>query len=124
MSSKALALTVSIIKTVLDEKFSKINPGPDAVIKTAMELVFDDNYAWCCVSDDERFNAAIDASFLFIENEYIKVKITKEMQQIRTVNSMMSGVLVDMDKFTEEYKDFEPIGILKMWGEVKEKLDR
>ena len=50
-----------------------------------------------------------------------KEKLEKELEAIKSMNALLSGVPVDISTMMERAggEDFEAIGIMKLWDEVK-----
>lgn len=71
---------------------------------------------WMLTNEDDRFRAAIGA-VLLLSNEVDKERIVKEMEQLKILSLIMSGASVDFMKFE---KLENPIGLMKMWGDINE----
>ena len=70
---------------------------------------------WMVTGEDDRFRSAV-AGALLLSNEDDKDRIKREMDQLRTLNAAISGVPVNFDAI----KPLEnPVGLMKMWREVK-----
>ena len=66
---------------------------------------------WMFVDEDEQFKGAIGAVCLHATEEE-KTRIMAELDSLRTLNAMLSGVSIDFSNVP----DLEnPIGITKMW---------
>jgi hypothetical protein len=83
--------------------------------RAAMNAVKD---FWLTTDDDLRFRGAIGGLLLANEkNERITKQITTEIKILRDLNAMMTGVSVDTLHMMPP-KDFEPIGLGKLWLEI------
>ncbi len=71
---------------------------------------------WLVTNEDDQLKMAIGA-VLVTATEDEKERINKELDTIRTMNAAIGGVPIDLESLDMNY---EPIGILKLWGEIKE----
>lgn len=70
---------------------------------------------WMILDEDKQFRAAVGGLILSVDEE-IRERIKKEMESIRAMSAMMSGVPVDIEQVDV---DFEFLGLLKRWKELK-----
>lgn len=70
---------------------------------------------WLSTNDDLRFKAAVGAVFLLSEVED-KIKIEEEIQALKNLNAMLTGIPVNIDEIQAPKN---PIGLIKMWNEIK-----
>lgn len=71
---------------------------------------------WMATEEDDQFKAAV-AAIYELSDEPTRSKILKEMEALRNINALISGVPVDLAALPEP--DPEPIGLLNYWREVK-----
>jgi hypothetical protein len=66
--------------------------------------------------EDTQFKAAVAAVFVESEDEDEKDRIRLELESLRDLSAVLSGVPVDFERI---HPLDNPIGLLKLWTEVK-----
>ena len=69
---------------------------------------------WLTTDDNERFQGGVTAIYE-LSDEETRERITQEMDALKTLNAMLSGVPVDFERFNEQTKKMKPIGLMKKW---------
>lgn len=73
------------------------------------------------LSEDERFSIAVAAlASTYPEESKERGRIQQEVAMLQGLNAAMAGVPVDFGRLTDqaEERQFEPIGLVKIWREV------
>jgi len=74
---------------------------------------------WAATDDDLRFRGAVGGVLMVLnerEDTDTVAKITAELDSLKNLSALMSGVPVDMDRVTIPDN---PVGLMKMWEEAK-----
>jgi hypothetical protein len=69
---------------------------------------------WLTTDENERFQGGV-AAIYELSDEDTRERIKQEMDSLRTLSAMLSGVPVDVERFNEETKEMKPIGLMKKW---------
>lgn len=72
---------------------------------------------WMVLDEDKQFRGAVGAVMLLVDDE-TRERIEIEMKTLNAMSAMISGVPIDIER-VEVPED--PIGLLKMWKDLKEK---
>lgn len=81
-------------------------------LKAAMRATKDH---WMLTDEDGRFRAAVGAAML-LSDEETQGRIKRELTVLKTLSAAMNGVPVDFSAMSDIE---EPIGLIKIWNEVK-----
>lgn len=81
-------------------------------VRSAMEAT---KHHWLVTDENKRFQAAI-AGLLVECSEEERERVAKEMKALQTLNTMLSGVKVDMSNFEVPKK---PLKLMEIWGSIK-----
>ena len=84
-------------------------------LKSAMKITF---RHWLVTDEDSQFRAAIGA-VLLSASESEKKKITTELKGLRAISAMTNGVPIDIAQLIKNQEGAEPVGLLKLWKEIK-----
>jgi hypothetical protein len=114
MNDNLLAIALSDAKVDVDEEGGDLTNRLKIAMKATM-------HHWLITDEGLRFKAAVGAvmqSFGEGSTEWEQIK--KELQMINQLNAMMvaskAGLIVSMP---EPQEDFKPIGLLKLWEDIK-----
>ena len=95
------------------EKFTTL----DGMLRAAMKAMA---ALWVSIDDDLRSRGAV-GGVLMVLNERgdaeAAARINSELEALRSLSALLSGVPVDMGRVAMPEN---PIGLMKLWGEVKE----
>ena len=69
---------------------------------------------WLITDDNERFQGGV-AAIYELSDEDTRERIKQEMDSLRTLSAMLSGVPIDFDRFNDQTKELKPIGLMKKW---------
>ena len=81
-------------------------------VKTAMGAV---KHHWLVTDDNKRFQSAIGAVLLEC-NEKEQERVMMEMKALQTLNSVLSGVPVDLSTLKVPSK---PLKLMEIWSNIK-----
>lgn len=74
---------------------------------------------WMSTNPDIRFKGGIGAVLISIGSDHPEhERICIELEQLKILNAMLSGVPVNFDAIPEPPEGHKPIGITKIWKEV------
>jgi hypothetical protein len=90
--------------------------GVENQLRAAMRAALDH---WLLTNEDIQIKAAI-AGVLMICNEEDKARITRELDFWTALSAAISGIPVDMAQVLAGQEGYEPIGLRRLWEEVKE----
>lgn len=79
---------------------------------------------WLITDEDERFRSAIGAVMMHYGKDSQEFKrLEWELVQLRKIsaglNAMQQGISVDLESMVSEESEFKPIGLMKLWKEIK-----
>ena len=75
---------------------------------------------WLSTDDDLRFRGAVGGVLMVLDERgdtEASARINSELEALRSLSALLSGVPVDMGRVAMPEN---PIGLMKLWGEVKE----
>jgi len=113
VDDKRLNLFASIIGMALKD-IKEFKP----LVKRAMVASFEPDYSWMITDDDTRFKSAVAAIYVKASEED-RERIMHEMKTLQSLNAVMSGVPVNMERLADEASRFESIGLLSFFKEAK-----
>jgi hypothetical protein len=94
------------------KKFTSLEDMLRAAMKAMTSL-------WVSTDDDLRFRASVGGVLMVLDDrgdDEAAARINSELEALRSLSALLSGVPVDMDRVTMPEN---PIGLMKMWGDVK-----
>lgn len=93
---------------------------PDLLERIKKAMVPVANGHWMVADEDTCIRGALAAVLSDPETtEDDKQRITFTLEQIRSVNAMMSGVPVDVEQALANPDEIEPVPLIKLWQEAK-----
>ncbi len=95
------------------EKFTELDDMLRAAMKAMAQL-------WVSTDDDLRFRGAVGGVLMVLDERgdtEAAARINNELEALRSLSALLSGVPVDMERVAMPEN---PIGLMKMWGKVKE----
>lgn len=84
-------------------------------IRTAMKAT---HRHWMVTDEDAQFRAAVAAAILTGSDDE-QERLKQEVDSLKSLNALISGVPVDLDRMVEQAKASQPVGLLKLWDEVR-----
>ena len=84
-------------------------------VRSAMEVTCNH---WMLTDEDLRFKAAIAGAITACDSDQEKEILVKEMKALNALSALFSGIPVD---FSRVDMPKNPIGLLKLWSDIKEK---
>ena len=122
-----MKMTAALIKAGLTDWIKKQEEKPQgkAIVKKAMEMAFDRNYAWAFRSDqdDERFQAACAAAHVLLDERDRQI-LLHEVKALQSITAAISGVPVDFEKLNAGMDHISPedyLGVFMLFRNEKDK---
>jgi len=114
MNDQAIAVTATFIRKALEENLPDDLEGR---ARRAFELALDNSYSWMLRSADDKFRAGLTALLLVTSDEETKERIVEEMRTLAAMAAAANNPCLTLNIAD----DHEPIGLLRIFKEVRGK---
>ncbi len=108
----AVMMIIARVAQTAAEEFTDFEDRAKAAFRSAKGT-------WITLDENTQFKGGIAAILIMYADDVdMTERLTRELQSLRTLEAMMSGVPVDVSGITES--DIKPLGLMKLWHECKD----
>ena len=108
-----MTLPADLQIALMDAK--RVAEGADTLEDKLIAAMNETRNHWMVTDEDKQFRAAVGAVMLLVDDD-TRYQIELEMKTLNALSAMISGVPVDIENI--ETPD-EPIGLMKIWKELR-----